>query len=234
MYPTLFIFAVILGAIALGLEKTYPYFSLKISTVIFYTEKVIIDLCVMTFIVGLIELFLVNATNFSLYEYWLLIPHRKQLLAICLLLWILKKYKTFKRSENFSRIRNVRLTAKNPIERLNYLLIIQMQHREINEKNLSLLKSLSPIPIALLVFNNFSEISFENFSIEKFIQSNTLNITLIIILGIYAYKIISISMYLSFDIQLISLIKQEIHLAAHPDIFADKDHPSMELFKNIK
>ena len=59
--------------------------------------------------------------------------------------------------KNLYYIGSIRHSHPNPIQRLNIVLFDATTRLEILEKKLSILKSFSPIPVALLILNNLPQ-----------------------------------------------------------------------------
>lgn len=199
-----------------------PFKSDKLIFTVYYVEDYLITLSVQLGLLSMLEVIVTETTPYSIYRWWGSLPFHSWLILIYLLYSAHNTYKKAKAHKAYSFISGIRRKAKAPLQRLNFLLIDAKYRREICEKKLSLLKSFSPLPVALLVLNNFGEITFENFNLQLWVYSNILNIFLISFLCIYAYHIIMTFLLLKKSITQISTIEQEIHLCNNPDTFIDK------------
>ena len=88
---------------------------------------------------------------------------------------------------------------------------------EILKKKLSILKSFSPIPVALLILNNLPQDLIFSPDIKSFVLQNQLNIGLLVILGIYTYHLFSTFSAQKQIITHISKIKKELYLLSSQD-----------------
>lgn len=188
----------------------------------YHTTNLCIELSFQGFILFVIEVLLAQTTSFSLYELWTSLPEHTYLLDGYLIFCVYKKFKRHKRMKSFENITSIRHKAIEPEQRLNYYLIHYETQLEITKNYLSLLKGFSPIPLALLLFNNFADISFTNFDIESFISTNMANIVIIAITGLYTYAIIKLARQQKQILLDIALIKQELYHCNKPNLYKDK------------
>lgn len=119
--------------------------------------------------------------------------------------------------KNLYYIGSIRHSHPNPIQHLNIVLFDATTRLEILEKKLSILKSFSPIPVALLILNNLPQDLIFSPDIKSFVLQNQLNIGLLVILGIYTYHLFSTFSAQKQIITHISKIKKELYLLSSQD-----------------
>lgn len=208
------LFVVVL-AVRLMLDKIGAYFPDKCQMYITYLMLFLSDFLIKIAMLFLVELILTTSSDFSIYDYWVKIPYHAVIPYVYLAYQFHKVYKKAKHRDNELFIENTSCRASYPSVQLNYFLIKSQTISIILEEKLTLLKSFSPIPVALLMLNNFTDLSLKNFDIE----ANTINIVLIIILGIYAYFLISTFSKWRKNLWRINLIKEELYKIENPNLF---------------
>ena len=114
--------------------------------------------------------------------------------------------------KNLYYIGSIRHSHPNPIQHLNIVLFDATTRLEI-----SILKSFSPIPVALLILNNLPQDLIFSPDIKSFVLQNQLNIGLLVILGIYTYHLFSTFSAQKQIITHISKIKKELYLLSSQD-----------------
>lgn len=111
-----------------------------------------------------------------------------------------------------------------PLDCLSYVNLEIKHLLKIHNEKLTLLKSLSPIPIVVFIFNNLSVSAAPNFSLPQFISENQLNIVLIVIIFIFTYHLFKTYLLIQDDLFLLSLIAKEQFLLQNPSALDMKEN----------
>lgn len=89
--------------------------------------------------------------------------------------------------KNLYYIGSIRHSHPNPIQHLNIVLFDATTRLEILEKKLSILKSFSPIPVALLILNNLPQDLIFSPDIKSFVLQNQLNMLRVFIPHVFSF-----------------------------------------------
>lgn len=210
----LFIISTVLIFLAHGIDKfsMSKYVSEKNFSFITFVSKICTLFALQLLIFTLVQYLIMEVTDFNLCRYLFGFKYFPLFLILYVTLFCYRKYHTWTINNTLLYISNVRYSHQKPVQHLNELLFHSSAQLEILEKKLSLLKSFSPIPVALLVLNNLPQNFALSEDIKSFVFQNQLNIGLLAILGFYTYHIVSTFSAQKQLINNISKIKIELYL----------------------
>mgnify|MGYP000025428214 FL=1 len=182
-----------------------------------FIAKLFLSFALQLTILALVQFLVIETTQFNICAYLFSVKYIHLLLCGYVLIFIYKKYRLMLNEKNLYYIGSIRHSHPNPIQHLNIVLFDATTRLEILEKKLSILKSFSPIPVALLILNNLPQDLIFSPNIKSFVLQNQLNIGLLVILGIYTYHLFSTFSAQKQIITHISKIKKELYLLSSQD-----------------
>ena len=189
--------------------------------VLLTAEKVCVEFSLQLLIFSVTHLLIKEYTDFDIYFYLASHPLFPIIFAGYAIFYFSAKFRIATRRKNFRYISNVKYTEKTPKKNLLTLLTDTTAYLKIQQEKIGILKSLSPIPVVLLILNNFSSISFTYSNVWDILSKDKINIISLLILAIYSYWIITTFFRIKECFLLISEIENELHSLE----FADSSVP---------
>lgn len=122
-----------------------------------FIAKLFLSFALQLTILALVQFLVIETTQFNICAYLFSVKYIHLLLCGYVLIFIYKKYRLMLNEKNLYYIGSIRHSHPNPIQHLNIVLFDATTRLEILEKKLSILKSFSPIPVALLILNNLPQ-----------------------------------------------------------------------------
>lgn len=167
---------------------------------------------------------LTEVTKFSLYGTWLRLSPSVHKLIIGILLFVVG-YHIYSSGKNYSHyhfINNAHTEFEHPAELLKYSLIAPNAQLKLLDIKLSLLKSFSLLPIALLVLDNLSDTVFKDFDLFAFMKSDPLNAALIIAVFIYTFEVIHTYLKTKAITEIICTLEHALYRTEFPETLKEK------------
>lgn len=192
---------------------------------IYYSEKLCVDFFLQLVAFALAHTFIEGYTGFDIYAYLVSSPLFPYILTGDVFFFIFLKYNGAKNIKPYRYIENIKNTRENPKKDLFLLLRATTAFLKIWQEKIGILKSLSPIPVVLLVLNNFSGISFTFDDIWEVLSKDKINIITLLVLVIYSYWMITTYFRIKESLLLISKIENELYSLDCSDS-SDSDSPS--------
>ncbi len=189
--------------------------------VLLTAEKVCAEFSLQLLIFSVTHLLIKEYTNFDIYFYLTSLPLFPVIFAGYAIFYFSAKFRIATRRKNLRYISNIKHTEKIPRKNLLMLLTDTTAYLKIQQEKIGVLKSLSPIPVVLLVLNNFSSISFTYNNVWDILSKDKINIISLLILAIYSYWVITTFFRIKECFLLISEIENELHSLE----FADSSVP---------
>lgn len=170
------------------------------------------------------ELLTRNTANFSILRLLGFIPYPRVFVFTYIFLFCLYQYHKIKKDNRYHLIMSIKYKYLQPLDCLSYVNLEIKHLLKIHNEKLTLLKSLSPIPIVVFIFNNLSVSAAPNFNLPQFISENQLNIVLIVIIFIFTYHLFKTYLLIQDDLFLLSLIAKEQFLLQNPSALDMKEN----------
>lgn len=190
---------------------------------IHFIHRLFTDFTAQSMTFTIVHVFILEFTGFNLCESIIRFPYSFYILGGYLLLYSWHKYKKISISDNYRYIKSIHKTHASPLQELTKMLMRESALLDIQKEKFSLLKSLSPIPVALLVFNNLPTKFVNAFELVSSVLQNQINVCLLLTLGIYSYITTSTFLRIKQSITTIFYINQEIYEINHPESPATTD-----------